>query len=615
VADNSASFAIELEDETSGAAETAATSLQKLQEKLLEDTAALRGMQNAMRQLQGGSAVSVEAFRQLKDQITAQKASIASSQEQYVKLGGNFKAIKKPADEAGAGVEDFARTLKGAAGGMGGFIERGVNMIKGLGTLGIAGAAIIATVAIAALTIAIVAVIAKLAEFALGAADAARSQGLLLEAASAIGDHPVESYDALAEAVERVGKNVPIAQAKVADFAGQLLKAGIAGKDLERALGAVSISESVGADTTALIAQFKAAKDSAKAIDAIAGKVEGKFGGVVRAQMLGLNVQTTKFKENLAGLFKNVRIEPFLEALSKLLSIFDADTIAGKALQVLAESLLNPIFGMMTKLEPLATNFFKGLIIGALLFTIAVLKVRNAISDAFGGDILGGIDLAKVGMYAGVAAAGVLIVVLGTLLAVLSALAISAATFMLPAIIAMALVGAAIYGAIYVIGLLIGWFKTAYDYISNLDFAELGYSIVSGLIGGLLKGEQWLIDSVKGLATKAKDTLVSALGIGSPSKVFASLGTFTAQGFAEGIEAGAAPVDSAVGAMVNTEPPSGAATTSTTSSSSKSTGPITIIIQAGSGAKEIADEVKRVLGDLIEGVAIQMGAPLEGGTT
>src|SRR5690606_24662723 len=90
MADASASWALSLQDQISPSAGSAADALQKLKSKLAEDTAAPAQMQRAMRQMQQGTVVNVEAFKKLRDQITAKKAAIADLTTQYVKLGGNF---------------------------------------------------------------------------------------------------------------------------------------------------------------------------------------------------------------------------------------------------------------------------------------------------------------------------------------------------------------------------------------------------------------------------------------------------------------------------------------------------------------------------------------------
>jgi len=99
-ADVTATFAMELQDQTSDPAMSAADALEKLKGKIADDVAALKAMNQAMRNLKGGTTTNVAAFRELRDQIAAQKASIASAQSAFIQLGGSFREMKEEASGA-----------------------------------------------------------------------------------------------------------------------------------------------------------------------------------------------------------------------------------------------------------------------------------------------------------------------------------------------------------------------------------------------------------------------------------------------------------------------------------------------------------------------------------
>ena len=66
------------------------------------------------------------------------------------------------------------------------------------------------------------------------------------------------------------------------------------------------------------------------------------------------------------------------------------------------------------------------------------------------------------------------------------------------------------------------------------DIVEVGKNIVSGIWDGIKKMGQWIKDKVKGFFTGIVDGIKGLLGIHSPSKVFAGIGEYMAEGLGEG---------------------------------------------------------------------------------
>lgn len=81
------------------------------------------------------------------------------------------------------------------------------------------------------------------------------------------------------------------------------------------------------------------------------------------------------------------------------------------------------------------------------------------------------------------------------------------------------------------------WGKNVIGFVSSLPatFTRLGGELMDGLILGITGGLRRVTDAVKGVAKGAIDTFKSALGIHSPSKVFAELGVNTVQGYEQGV--------------------------------------------------------------------------------
>lgn len=69
----------------------------------------------------------------------------------------------------------------------------------------------------------------------------------------------------------------------------------------------------------------------------------------------------------------------------------------------------------------------------------------------------------------------------------------------------------------------------------NTDWPSVGADIINGIVNGLGQMLPNLIEAAKNVARSAWETAKSWLGISSPSKKFAELGMYTAEGFAEGM--------------------------------------------------------------------------------
>lgn len=67
---------------------------------------------------------------------------------------------------------------------------------------------------------------------------------------------------------------------------------------------------------------------------------------------------------------------------------------------------------------------------------------------------------------------------------------------------------------------------------------ETGQNMVLGIVKGLEDGWQWLVNTVYALAQSAYEAAKSALGISSPSKMFMSLGMYSAIGYGNGFQSG-----------------------------------------------------------------------------
>jgi hypothetical protein len=186
--------------------------------------------------------------------------------------------------------------------------------------------------------------------------------------------------------------------------------------------------------------------------------------------------------------------------------------------------------------------------------------------------------------------------------------ALSLAILFVPFLIVVAIViaaAAAVVAAFVFIAMAV---VNTYKAIKALDFKAIGTSMMEGLVSGITSGAGAVVNALRALAEKMKATIKGALGIASPSKVFAEFGLNTSAGFAEGIEGGSRDVSGAVQNMVQLPGP---AMGGSNVSNNSNTNTVSITIVAPSGdAKDIASQVERVISDLLEGAAISYGAPM-----
>jgi hypothetical protein len=602
VATERAEFAIELQDQMSGPAATAARALENLKSKINADRKALADMQAAMRNLKGGTGAAASAMNELKDRMAAQKASLASAQAQYVQLGGVFGATTPKAMQTVSAFEELAgvaRGLPGPLGAMGG-------QLAALGSFAAVGAAAVAAVAVAmgALVGATMAATAALLRYGVAQADVPRNELLRLESLTTLRRHSMLGAGNATEmqnAIDRVSDATAAGRGDLERYTSQLYRMGLRGANLTSALEGMAVAGSVQGDEGARRFAGMAAgiARTGGEVSNLTRMYQDRLGPIARRQMLSIGVQTQRLHENLDRLFSGLRIETLLQGIASIARLFSQSTESGRALKAVTESLLQPLIDFAA--GPVARfmrEFFLGMVFGALRVENALLRLRLWFRETFGpGSIFESIDTDMLAFKLGGALLMTFAIVVGV--AALSFLALGAA------ILAVVWVFAEANAAMKsFFSMLVGLHLTAFQAIQSLDWRGLGASIVQGLIDGLRSGASAVATTVMGLADVVRGTFADALDIRSPSRVFAELGRNVSEGLTLGIEAGAPAASSAAAGLV--EVPSAGASGAGAGRS------ITIgelHIHSGSDdprehARSFADE----LAALFEGAAVTMGA-------
>jgi len=598
VADEKATFAIELEDETSGSALAAAKSLETLRGKIEADTKSLRALQKGMRAMRNAGLKGSDTFKKLAAQSDALKSKIGLNTQKFVELGGSFDKIEPKARTLGGALTEVGAPLGGLAAGAAKFGAVLSSPIAGV--VALTAGAIALVVAMVSLVSAVANAAVALGKFSLASSDARRSEALQIEGANtltaAYGRLTATAGDYQA-AIDRASDSTNVGRDTLRGYTQQLARAGLRGESLTAAVEAMGLAATVqgerGARRFLQLANATRAADGS--VQGLVDRYRSELGPIARRVMLSLDNQSSRLSRNLERLFSGIRTEPMLEALDSVGSLLSQSTASGRALKTLFEKLFQPIVDQVGEATPIIEAFFKGMVIGALIAGIGILRLKNKLDDLFPG-FIGDANAAKIATYAGIAALGIFVGVL--VLAAGAALLLAFAMFLvlLPFIAFIALVvliSAAIIELIDGIG---EAFESIGSFVGDM---------VDGIVNAIT-GETPRVEAAFGkLGDDAAKGFAGALGIASPSKVFAAYGKNIIEGTINGIESGGAALGDATSSLV--DEPAGVGLGGSTSIS---IGDITVVVGDEASGRDIALSIRDELASVLEGVNIEFGEPV-----
>lgn len=119
-------------------------------------------------------------------------------------------------------------------------------------------------------------------------------------------------------------------------------------------------------------------------LQAIEEATKAKFGGVVEDQLLGLDVQFMRMKEDIGGLFAGVNITPLLKGLRLITGIFSDTTAGGRATRLAITGALDDLAAKAAKIFPYVESFLYGF--GAGAFQVYTEDIKPLL-DSFSSDI------------------------------------------------------------------------------------------------------------------------------------------------------------------------------------------------------------------------------------
>lgn len=586
-----------------------------LQASKAAERAALKGAvppDVAAKAAQAGAAVNAYVADLKKLEATA--AAATGKETAFAKSLDDVRKLSSHVDKSLAEQERAVKKLKGALPALGGVLGQVGGKIAGavddfgdltesFGSSGAAaivaaGAASLVAVGIAAVTAVAIAGTIAIAAWAIGLADSRRNTELATAAIEAIHPELIALRGTFASITAETGAHAD----ELAGLAGRLREAKVSARDMSGALEAAALSEAAlgKGGLEDFIGDIKAGK---VAVSVLAQTTKDKLGGIVAKQMLGLSAQSQRAHDLIAGLFGGLNIEPALRGLKTLVDLLDANTAAGSAIKFLFESVFQPLINNAQVAAQAVEAFALGFLIGLTKLYIAVKPAIKAVSEFLGlnspalGDALDAV--AAAGEYLAPIIAAVAGLLAGTV--VLGAAAAAAG---------LALLYAPIVLAISAFESLVGGVSAAWSYISALDFGAIGAAIMQGLVDGITGGAASVLGAITGAVQGAIDAAKHLLGIASPSKVFAEIGGYTAEGFAGGVEESAPQAQSALQAMVEPPAPSagkGAAAAKGGGGASLDLSGSTFNFYGVEGAEDAEARMSEMFTRLIEGDVAQLG--------
>lgn len=566
-----------------GAAEKAAAQVAKLAAKDEELRGKATAAAQAVEKQAGALDKLADEYKQLKSAEDAQRKAAehsAQSLERKIKMGDGLEKLGGPLGFVGAKAKGMFEAFKDLK-------EGGMSSMGAMATMGAAGfATLAASVAAAG---------AALGALSLYMLDAKRDTDLTLEAMF----QSPETASAMSSAFGEVATSTGIARDRLLDLTRDLKAAKVSTEDMPAALKAIAQQEMALGDSSGTGELIKSLESGKKTVAELGAEMDTQFGAVAAKKAMGLTHVVDRLKERFLSLLDGVNIEGILQGFDVLVGLLDASSESGQTLKMLMGDMFGPLgdgLGVFYTIE----RFILGMELGFLDVAIAVKKTARALGFDLG-SLEDFPDVATVAQVAG------------------AALAVSVAA-----------VGAAFLATYYVVSVTVGAINSVASAIGKASesipksleglkgavakvlegVSSVGSDLVAGIAKGITDNAAKVLEAITGVVNGAIEGAKALLKIESPSKVFAEIGGFTSEGFAEGIDAKAPMAEKAMRTLVETpavvvpmpevrEPapaPQGAPSLS-----------VVINVEGGGEAQATADAIEERLTEVLERWA-RMGA-------
>ena len=542
----------------------------------------IHGVKKALGELETKPAV--QQFKDLGIALKDSEGKLAANQSKYLALGGD---MTKMGDKVKSGFEKLAEGADMAGSGIGGLKSK-FEALKALGPAGLIAAIVIAVIA---LSVAVVKAAYDLTRFAVEAGDAARSMGILMEAAGGSAAAGKE----MGGMVKRLRNDFAGSREEIAGMVLELRRSGLAGKDLESTVRLAGIATKTMGDaaggilkglidrghltkrfvlnpfdlrgtglayddvakqlakmTGRTIGTVKAAlqNGTVKLTDGIAAleaAVKARFGDLAKRQLLALPEQINRARENLRNIFAGVQVDKFLVGLGKVLDLLDETTASGRTLRALAKTVFQPIVDFVgSDILPKVRTFFMGMSIAILDVVNMSLRAYIWLKKTFGDvELFKGIDGAEVAFTAGKVAVYALIAGISILTGLFFALQAAVSVVITPIWAIPAAIAAIIAHIVALKNLVV-------DAVTMKDSTkDAGNDAAKGAADGVKEGAPAFNAAMKDLAKGGKEAFEEELKIASPSKEMRATAKWIGPGVAQGVDDGAPIVEKAMSRLVD----------------------------------------------------------------
>lgn len=542
------------------AAQKQADAAQKAASAAAQKQAASDAKQAATAQKQAAADAKKQASaaeQQAAEEAKASALRVNEAAEGFGKLGGPLGVLGQKA----FGTAEGLKKLSTSVGAAGPYV-----------TLAVAAVALASGIALVAA--AAVKAAADVGIWATKLADAKRSNDALLAGMVNSQTEGIALGNVIGDLADELGTSTEELQRMAADLA----KTGLRGRDLHEALE-----------------------------DAAVSAAQLKYGDDFKNGARSINAQVEKLKRNLDKMFGGLKIEVLFSKFQSLGELFDENSVSAQAIKTVFESLFQPLIDGVAGIVPKARTAF-------IQFEILAMKALIAIKP-YGSTIM---TVVQVIMGLSAVILGALAIAVGVVIANLALLAAAAG-------VVIAAVGALIAGVVWLgVKLVelavqgIDWLKQKFEgireFLAGFDLATLGTQMIDGLINGIKAAAGGVIGSVTDVVSGGINAAKKALGIASPSKVFAEIGMHTAAGMTEGVSDGAAETQGAIESLV-APPATAPGTPSSGPSSQPSAGKsgsislqgVTFNINGVQGAADAVKQLQALLTSIIEGDLASLG--------
>lgn len=434
--DKTASFTVKVDAQSN--AKAGADELESYRQKIESSQDAVKNYSASLRQLRGASDEVKAAKTELKAKIETERDAISRASLAVLKHGTTYEQLTKTqrvaaleARRAAAAADALKKATAETHGPLAELNEKLKAVKKYFADGTTAGGAFavglgIAAAAVAALVAGLVAGTMAFARFVIEGANAARTMGLMREAAGGTaanatalghqvdalalklatpkaelnelaltmtramlgtrigGQGIVDTFNAVAQESEVMGKAAGSQIQSIIERAKtwgrmslgmfELQGTGITFADVAK-----NLSKQLGISLEAAMFQLRAGyTDVNQGAKAIRTAIETRFASINLRKMLDFDVIKQKFHEFTAYLTTGVNLEPFLKGFKSLVDLFSATSMTGAALKDIVTDLGNALMGKAAGGAKLASWAIKELVIWALKADIGLLKLQRA---------------------------------------------------------------------------------------------------------------------------------------------------------------------------------------------------------------------------------------------